>query len=84
MGVSDMGAGRRLKAMADAFYGRLRAYGAAGDLAEFAAAISRNIYRSDRDARALVLATYALAARSHLAQSTLAEGQLSFGPLPGM
>jgi cytochrome b pre-mRNA-processing protein 3 len=45
LGASDTGVGKRINKMAQAFYGRLKAYNealAAGDITE---AISRNIYR---------------------------------------
>jgi cytochrome b pre-mRNA-processing protein 3 len=85
LGTGDIGMNRRLKAMAEAFYGRLQAYRAAAtDLEELATAIRRNLYRgmgADR-AEALTMATYAFAARSHLAKANVAEGRLDFGPLP--
>ncbi len=84
LGTGDIGMNRRLKTMAEAFYGRLQAYRAATDLEELATAIGRNLYRgigADR-AEALVMATYAFAARSHLAKANVAEGRLDFGPLP--
>jgi cytochrome b pre-mRNA-processing protein 3 len=84
LGTGDIGMNRRLKAMAEAFYGRLQAYRAATDLGELAAAIARNLYRgtgADRG-EALAMATYAWAARSHLAKANVAEGRLDFGPLP--
>jgi len=83
LGVSDMGAGRRLKAMADAFYGRLYAYGASKDHPELTEAILRNIYRGgDRRAAASTLATYVIAARSNLSEWTSTNGRQLFGPLP--
>jgi cytochrome b pre-mRNA-processing protein 3 len=84
LGTGDIGMNRRLKTLAEAFYGRLQAYRAATDLEELATAIGRNLYRgigADR-AEALVMATYAFAARSHLAKANVAEGRLDFGPLP--
>ena len=44
-GISDMGMGRRMKAIANAFYGRLAAYGAADTEAKMAEALARNIWR---------------------------------------
>lgn len=64
MGVSDMRVGKRVKAMAEAFYGRMAAYDAgldpaggsgAGDLAE---ALLRNVYRGAESAPAAALAAY--------------------------
>jgi cytochrome b pre-mRNA-processing protein 3 len=80
-GVSDMGMGRRMKAMANAFYGRFAAYGAAGTDHEMAEALARNVWRGavvDDNARAL--AAYVQNARRTLADSP-AEAP-DFGPLP--
>jgi cytochrome b pre-mRNA-processing protein 3 len=82
LGVGDIGIGHRVKKMADAFYGRLKAYGGAQDESELAAAILRNLYRGDErhaDA-ARAIAGYALTARTHLASTNVDE--LDFGPLP--
>jgi cytochrome b pre-mRNA-processing protein 3 len=82
LGVGDIGIGHRVKKMADAFYGRLKAYDAAQDEGELAVAILRNIYRGD-DARAgdaHTLAAYASNARARLAACDIAEPD--FGPLP--
>jgi cytochrome b pre-mRNA-processing protein 3 len=84
LGVGDIGIGHRVKKMADAFYGRLKAYGEAKDEGELAAAILRNIYRSDErhgDA-ARALAAYATSARARLAEANVASGELDFGPMP--
>jgi cytochrome b pre-mRNA-processing protein 3 len=51
LGVGDIGIGHRVKKMADAFYGRLKAYGGAEDEGALAEAILRNVYRGD-EARA--------------------------------
>jgi len=80
-GAGDMGIGRRLKAMADGFYGRLTVYQNAADREELAAALARNIWRGAAvDERARILADYALGARDHLMRSL--PGALDFGPLP--
>ena len=48
LGVGDIGLSRRIKAMANAFYGRLEVYAAARDSAPLmAAALLRNLYRGD-------------------------------------
>lgn len=46
MGATDIGVGKRVKEMAKAFYGRIRAYeeGLAGDDATLAEALKRNLY----------------------------------------
>ena len=82
-GVSDMGMGRRMKAMANAFYGRLAAYGAAKNAEELAEALARNVWRGAAvDAAAQALAGYVQSARAALAASQLEGGALDFGPLP--
>jgi len=86
MGAGDLGVGRRVKAMAAAFFGRLSAYEKAmanDDLDELTEAILRNIFREDvamtQDARrianytswvSLGLSTYPIEA--------LLEGHLTF------
>jgi cytochrome b pre-mRNA-processing protein 3 len=86
LGAGDIGIGHRVKKMADAFYGRLKAYGDAGDEGALASAILRNIYRSDAPKihYARALAAYTMRAREALAHSTPAEGALDFGPLPAL
>jgi cytochrome b pre-mRNA-processing protein 3 len=80
-GVSDMGMGKRMKAMANAFYGRLAAYGAANNDAEMAQALARNVWRGAMvDDHARKLAAYVQSARAALAASP-AEAP-DFGPLP--
>jgi len=83
-GVGDIGLGHKMKRFADAFYGRLGAYGAAADAEELGAAIARNLYRGapSGDIRSRALADYALAAREYLKYG--AEGALDFGPLPAL
>jgi cytochrome b pre-mRNA-processing protein 3 len=49
MGIGDIGVGKRIKAMAQAFYGRLAVYEAGlknADDGELAAAVKRNLYRN--------------------------------------
>ena len=80
-GAGDMGIGHKLKAMADAFYGRLSVYDAARDEAALAAALAKNLWRgAPQDDRAQALAAYAMRARAQLRQSL--PGRLDFGPLP--
>jgi cytochrome b pre-mRNA-processing protein 3 len=83
LGAGDMGMGRRMKKLASAFYGRLRAYGEAGDETELASAIARNVYRgSGPEEGARLLAMYAKLARIHLSTADVAAGAVDFGPLP--
>jgi cytochrome b pre-mRNA-processing protein 3 len=82
-GTGDMGMGRRMKAFANAFFGRLSAYSGAKDEASMAEALVRNVWRGKpMDVYALALARYVTGARAHLAACDLAAGQLDFGPLP--
>ncbi|HEY5347656.1 MAG TPA: ubiquinol-cytochrome C chaperone family protein [Rhizomicrobium sp.] len=81
-GTGDMGMGRRMKAMASAFHGRLKAYGEARNIPALAAALTRNIFRG-ADVDAAALAHYVLAAREALAACAVEQGDLDFGPLPG-
>jgi cytochrome b pre-mRNA-processing protein 3 len=86
LGVSDFGMGRRIKAMANAFYGRLEAYGSAPEEPELAAALLRNLYRGDEGRRVetAALAHYIFGARQNLRNQAglLVEGRADFGPLP--
>ena len=78
-GVSDMGMGRRMKAIANAFYGRLSAYGAARTSEELAEALARNVWRGEAvSANARTLAAYVQSARAALAASEA----MDYGPLP--
>ena len=80
-GAGDMGIGHRLKAMANAFYGRLSAYDGARNQQELAAALAKNLWRGGvTDARAHALAAYAASAGQTLSRSL--PDALDFGPLP--
>jgi len=84
LGTGDMGMGRRMKKMADAFYGRLDAYRAAGDEAELADAILRNVYRGEagHEDVAQRLARYVTRSREYLSRVEPAVGAVDFGRLP--
>jgi cytochrome b pre-mRNA-processing protein 3 len=89
LGVGDIGLSRRIKAMANAFYGRLDVYASAmGSAPDLAAALLRNLYRGDEGKRpeARRMADYAMAAwrylEEHTSRATLMQGALDFGPLP--
>lgn len=85
LGVSDFGLGKRIKSMANAFYGRLEVYrGAFDDEATLQAALLRNLYRGDetREAHANTLAPYMIVTRGRIAVSDVLVGTLDFGPLP--
>ena len=85
-GAGDIGMSRRMRKMASAFYGRLRAYSASVDEKELAAAILRNVYRSEpsRVDHAASLAKYVGIARRQIAGSGLVSGALEFAPLPAL
>ncbi len=85
LGTGDMGMGRRIKAMADAFYGRMQAYSASGDAASMSDALGRNLYRGAQghEAHSQALARYVYGARDHLSRADIGEGIVDFGPLPG-
>ena len=88
LGVSDMGMSRRIKTMADAFYGRMEAYSAALSEESMAIALIRNLYRGDatRLREATTLASYVQGIREVLGSegggATLLTGAADFGPLP--
>jgi cytochrome b pre-mRNA-processing protein 3 len=86
LGTGDMGMGRRIKAMADAFYGRMQAYGASDDVASMSDALGRNLYRGveGHEVQSQALAHYVFGARDHLARAEVGEGAVDFGPLPGV
>jgi len=81
LGAGDIGMARRMKTLADAFYGRLAAYGAAQDAVAIHAALNRNLYRGVDAPRSGELTTYVLRARARLA--AWHGGDPDFGPLPG-
>lgn len=84
MGVGDTGVGMRVKRMAGALAGRIRAYEAAADENAMAEALTRNVYRGapGNTETARHLAAFMLAGIAATDQRTAAEiaaGQLSFG-----
>jgi len=83
LGTGDMGMNRRLKTMANAFYGRLQAYRGSSSFEDLAEAIWRNLYRGseNRRAEAVTMATYAQSVRSHLASSDLNQ-KVDLGSFP--
>ena len=84
LGAGDIGMGRRMKKIANAFYGRLNAYRSATGEVALAAALLRNIFRGDavNEASARELAKYAESARAGLAASDIGSGDAQFGPVP--
>jgi len=84
LGAGDIGMGRRVKKLADAFYGRMQAYRDAKDEAEMRDALIRNLYRGVAEPSAMALAHYVLNAKTRLNTCDVKNGQLDFGPLPRM
>lgn len=88
LGVGDPSMPRRIKAMLEAYYGRIKAYEAAfaEGGAALAKAIARNVYNDEAAPGAAPLAHYALAAATGLEAALPAEllaGSAPFPPAPG-
>lgn len=93
IGVGDLRVGKRIKQMAQAFYGRAQSYGEALDAADegqLADALRRNLYGTAivEDAVVALACNYVRDQEAHLAELDAAEivaGRLSFAPprLPG-
>ena len=82
LGAGDMGLGRKIKQMGEAFNGRVQAYESATGEQALAAAIVRNVYRGQANRQALTIARYAIAARARLAAFDPLSETLDFGPAP--
>jgi cytochrome b pre-mRNA-processing protein 3 len=88
MGAGDLGVGRRVKTMAAAFYGRVRAYDGGLDAGEevLAKAVRRNVFNgagSDAAAKAIARDMAVSAVRlAALPIAAVAAGEVAFGPLP--
>jgi cytochrome b pre-mRNA-processing protein 3 len=82
MGAGDIGMVRRVKKLASAFYGRMRAYEGAQDETAIEAALIRNLYRGVTQPGAKALARYVLRAKARLKSCDVESGVLDFGPLP--
>lgn len=84
LGVGDVSVGKKVRKMAEVFYGRVTAYDAAlaGEDGALAAALARNVFPDDPDASgAAPLAAYVKEQRGHLAAQdagAIAGGQISF------
>ncbi len=81
IGAGDMSVGKKMKKLGEAFYGRLKAYGAAADAAALEPLIARTV---GEEADAAGLARYVMAAREHLAGwpgEELLEGRASWPTL---
>lgn len=84
LGVGDVSVGKKVRKMAEVFYGRVTAYDAAlaGEEGALAAALARNVFPEDPEAAtAPALAAYVRAQRSHLAAQeagAIAGGHVTF------
>jgi len=84
LGVGDVSVGKKVRKMAEVFYGRVAAYDAAlaGEGGALVAAISRNVFPDDpQPDGAAQIADYLTDQRSHLALQdsvAIAQGQVSF------
>ncbi len=88
MGAGDLSVGRRVKEMAEAFYGRIQAYeqGLAGGEADLRSALRRNLYGTveAREADVAALAAYLRrqgAALAALPVQDLLAGRVRFAPV---
>jgi cytochrome b pre-mRNA-processing protein 3 len=88
MGTGDLGVGRQVNRMAEAFYGRIKAYEEGLEAgSSLAAALARNLYgtaSADEDCLA-ALADYTRAQARALSEQTAAAllaGDVRFGPTP--
>jgi cytochrome b pre-mRNA-processing protein 3 len=86
IGTGDLGVGRQVKRMAEAFYGRIRAYedGLAGDEAALHAALARNLFgtATASDGQLARVAAYLRREREALAgqpAAALLAGTMAFG-----
>lgn len=84
LGVGDVSVGKKVRKMAEVFYGRVTAYDAAldGEEGALAAALARNVFPDEPAAAgAQPLAAYVREQRGHLAAQdagAIAGGQVSF------
>jgi cytochrome b pre-mRNA-processing protein 3 len=73
VGVGDITVGKKVRKMAEAFFGRVAAYKDASDVEALRQALSRNIFVDADDRHAGELAGWALQARAVLKQVTLEQ-----------
>lgn len=83
MGVGDVSVGKKVRKMAEAFYGRIKAYSSSLELdkAALAESLQRNIYAGIKNPKAAGLALWVIAARKNLeTQSTsdILKAKVSF------
>lgn len=71
MGVGDISVGKKMRRLAEAFYGRAKSYEAASDRAGLEALLRRTVYAGDEAAPVAGLADYIGATRQTLAEQPL-------------
>ena len=71
MGVGDLTVGKKMRRLAEAFYGRAKSYDAASDRAALEAFLQRTVYAGDVAAPVAGLADYVEATRAELAAQPL-------------
>jgi cytochrome b pre-mRNA-processing protein 3 len=85
MGVGDLSVPKKMRSLADAFYGRYDVYRAAfGSEAALTAALSRNVYEGAGAGRAPELARYVMAATTSLGRQdpvAVAAGRIAWPDL---
>lgn len=87
MGVSDVAVGKKVRKIAESFYGRINAYRAAleGDDAMLRSALVRNVYAGDATGHADALQAWlrsAVAQLAKLEEHTLSHGEVKFPSWP--
>jgi cytochrome b pre-mRNA-processing protein 3 len=73
LGISDVAVPKKMKKMASAFYGRLRAYGEAADEAALSEALTRNIFSGVEHPATPALARYVRTAAAVLRDTDAAD-----------
>jgi cytochrome b pre-mRNA-processing protein 3 len=84
MGAGDLSVGKKVRKMAEAFFGRIKAYGQASGEAQLTEAIRRNVFPDVESAHASSIAQYMLVVRETLAaqnEVNILEATLNL-PLP--
>ena len=85
MGVGDLSVGRKIRGLAEAFYGRIAAYerAIAAEDGSLAAALARNVIGSEDPRKGAPLAAYVIAARDALIGRPIVELDAAFRNLGG-
>jgi cytochrome b pre-mRNA-processing protein 3 len=73
MGTGDLSVGKKVRKMAEAFFGRIKAYGEATNDASLSEAVARNVYAELDPTPAPILASYIESARQCLSVQTDAD-----------